>query len=53
MFKFKLGAICEKPRLAIGEKPVPLRLLDRFVSGVNGARAPDQTAAVGVAAASL
>lgn len=39
--------------VAIVEKPVPLRLLDHFVSGVNAARAPDQTAAVGVAAASL
>ncbi|MDP1964272.1 MAG: response regulator [Reyranella sp.] len=43
----------EKPSFAMVEKPVPLRLLDRFVSGVNGAGAPEQTAVVGVAAASL
>ncbi|MDP2378615.1 response regulator [Reyranella sp.] len=43
----------EKPSFAMVEKPVPLRLLDRFVSGVSAARAPDQAAAVGVAAVSL
>lgn len=42
----------EKPSFAIVEKPVPLRLLDRFISGVCATRAPDQTAAAGVAAAS-
>lgn len=39
----------EKAKFSIVEKPVPLRLLDRFISGVNVARAPDQAAA-GVAA---
>ena len=42
----------EKAKFAIVEKPVPLRLLDRFISGVGVARVPDQTAAAGVAAAS-
>ena len=42
----------EKPSFAIVEKPVPLRLLDRFIGGVGAALAPDQTAAAGLAATS-
>ncbi|MDP2331915.1 MAG: hypothetical protein Q8M19_14590 [Reyranella sp.] len=40
----------EKPSFAIVEKPVPLRLLDRFIRGVSVARTPDQTAAARAAA---
>lgn len=42
----------EKPSFAIVEKPVPLRLLDRFISGVGAAHAPDQMAAPAAAATS-
>ena len=51
----RLGALLksiggEKPSFAIVEKPVPLRLLDRFISGVSVARTPDQAAASRAAA---
>jgi DNA-binding NtrC family response regulator len=42
----------KKPSFAIVEKPVPLRLLDRFISGVGAAGAPDRSAAGGTTAAS-
>lgn len=42
----------EKLKFAIVEKPVPLRLLDRFISGVSTTRVPDQTTAAQVAATS-
>jgi DNA-binding NtrC family response regulator len=42
----------EKPSFAIVEKPVPLRLLDRFVSGIGAVHAPDQRVEAGAAAVS-
>jgi DNA-binding NtrC family response regulator len=44
----------DKPTFAIVEKPVPLRLLDRFISGIgsSSASARDQPAASAVAATS-
>jgi DNA-binding NtrC family response regulator len=36
----------EKLKFAIVEKPVPLRLLDRFIGGVGAAQAPEQAVAV-------
>jgi DNA-binding NtrC family response regulator len=41
----------EKPAFSIVEKPVPLRLLDRFISGVRNAAAPEPPTADGAAMA--
>lgn len=42
----------EKSPFAIVEKPVPLRLLDRFISGVGGAHAPSPSPVAEAAARS-
>lgn len=43
----------EKPTFSIVEKPVPLRLLDRFISGVRSASPPEHPVADGAAPASV